>query len=715
MSGTLQPILRPRSVAVIGASRQPGTIGHELVAALVRNGCRAPVYPVNPGARSIAAVPAFPSVLDLPEAPDLAVIAVPKAQVLPVARDCVARGAGGLVVISAGFREVGPAGAALEAELTEFVRASGVRMVGPNCMGVLNTHPDFRLNATFASTLPPAGRIGFVSQSGAMGLSVLDYAREYGIGISQFVSVGNKPDVSGNDLLLAWEDDPDVEVILMYVESFGNPRRFLEIAGRISRHKPIIVVKSGASQAGARAASSHTGALAASDRTVGALLEQAGVLRARTVGELFDLAIAFSGRGLPRSRRTAVLTNAGGPGILAADALEARGMEMAQLSPGTVEALRPLFPPEASIRNPLDMIASATPAGYRTALGALLRDPRLDAVMAIFVPPLGVRQEDVTEAIAAVAVEHPETPVYAVLMGHQGLPQGKAALHSAGIPAYIFPESAARAIAAQNRHREWRERPPRHLERYAFNAAAIERILAGAVGRGAARLSEIEALELIAAIGVPVAEAGMAHTPQEAVELGERLGWPVVCKVMAEGISHKTEANGVHTGIADAEGIRRAWRLIHEGAARTHPDAVVAGVLVQRQGVGGVELIVGVSREPGFGPVVMFGLGGTLVEVLHDVVFRLAPVSGQEARDMLGAIRGRAILDGPRGTPPADQAALAMLLARVGQLAEEYPAIAALDLNPVLARETGCLVVDARVTLSPAGTPPTPGQPGAQS
>lgn len=708
MTGTLGPILRPRSVAVVGASRQPGTIGHELVAALVRNGFTGPVYPVNPSARSIGAVPAFPSIAALPEAPDLAVIAVPKAQVLPVARECVERGVGGLVVISAGFREVGPEGAALERELTEFVRAAGVRMIGPNCMGVLNTHPDFRLNATFAAGLPPVGRIGFVSQSGAMGLSVLDYAREYGIGISQFVSVGNKPDVSGNDLLLAWEDDPDVEVILMYVESFGNPRKFLDIAGRITREKPIIVVKSGASQAGARAASSHTGALAASDAAVGALLEQAGVLRARTVGELFDLAIAFSGRSLPRSRRTAVLTNAGGPGILAADALEALEMSVAELSPATVERLRPLFPPEASIRNPLDMIASATPAGYRAALGALLEDPNLDAILAMFVPPLGIKQEDVTEAIAAAAVHQPGTPVYAVLMGHEGLPQGKAALHAAGIPAYIFPESAARAVAAQNRYREWRERPARREERRPMDQAAIDRILAAARGRGAERLSELEALELMRAAGIPVAEARMTRTVDEAVAAGEALGWPVVCKVMAPAISHKTEADGVHTGVRDADGVREAWRRIHAGAARTHPDATVEGVLVQRQGRGSAELIAGMSREAGFGPLVMFGLGGTLVEVLRDVVFRLAPVTPLEAEDMLEGIRGRSILAGPRGAPPADRPALVEVLVRIGQLAADYPEIAAVDLNPVLALSAGCLAVDARVALTPPAAPPGP-------
>jgi len=687
-------------VAVIGASRSPGTIGHEIVAGLVRNGFTGPVYPVNPGARSICAIPAYPSVRDLPEAPDLAVVVVPKAQVLPVVTECAARGAGGLVVISAGFREVGGEGVALEQELTRFVRAAGIRMVGPNCMGVLNSHPSLRLNATFAPALPPFGRIGFVSQSGAMGLSVLDYAKEYGIGISQFVSVGNKPDVSGNDILAAWEDDPDVDVILMYVESFGNPRRFLELASRITRRKPIIVVKSGSSRAGARAAVSHTGALAASDVAVGAMLEQAGVLRARSVEELFDLAIAFGSPSAPRSRRTAVLTNAGGPGILAADALEAEGLDLAELSPPTIAALQPLFPPEASLRNPLDMIASATPSGYRSALGALLADPGLDAVMAIFVPPLGVRQEDVTEAIADVAVAHPDKPVYAVLMGHQGLPQGKAALHEAGIPAYIFPESAARAVAARNRYREWQARPPRAVERRALDDAAIRRILDAARTAGATRLSELAALDLLTACGIPVAEAALARTEDEAVAHAQRLGWPVVAKVVAPAIVHKTEAGGVRVGLEDEDMVRQAWRDIRAGAERYQPGVRVDGVLVQRQARGTAELIVGMSRDPAFGPLVMFGLGGVYVEVLRDVLFRVAPVTDLEARDMLEGIRGRRILDGVRGAPAADREALREVLVRVAQLAADHPEIAELDINPLMALPSGCVAADARVALS---------------
>ncbi|NNG17410.1 MAG: GNAT family N-acetyltransferase, partial [Gemmatimonadales bacterium] len=385
MANALDPILKPKTVAVIGASRSRNTIGHELLANLIDRGFTGAVYPVNPHAHAIHAVRAYPSIGAVPEPVDLAIIVVPKEAVIPAAEECGQNGVKGLIIISAGFREVGTEGADRERELVKVIQRYGMRMVGPNCMGVLNANPAFSMNATFAPSWPPYGRLAFVSQSGAMGLSVLDYASEYGIGISQFVSMGNKPDVSGNDLLLQWEDDDTVDTILMYVENFGNPKNFLRIATRISKRKPIIVVKSGRSAVGARAASSHTGALAASDTAVDALMQQAGVIRAGSVEELFDIAMAFSGQPLPKSRRTAVMTNSGGPGILAADALTLNGLEVPRLQRETLEKLRPHFPAEATIGNPLDMIASATPSGYRAALDALLSDPKIDSALAIFV------------------------------------------------------------------------------------------------------------------------------------------------------------------------------------------------------------------------------------------------------------------------------------------------------------------------------------------
>ena len=699
MAHPLDAILAPRSIAVIGASRSPDTIGHEILANLLRHGFNGTVYPVNPSATAVHSIRAWPSVMELPETVDLAVIVVPRDAALTVAEQCGQRGVRGLVVITAGFRESGPVGTAAEARLVETCRRYGMRLVGPNCLGVLNGDPAIRMNATFAPSMPPFGGAGFVSQSGAMGLSVLDHAKEYGIGVAQFVSVGNKPDVSGNDLLLYWEDHPVIEVILMYVENFGNPRRFLEIASRVTRKKPIIVVKSGRSAAGARAASSHTGALAASDAAIEALLAQAGVLRAGSVEELFDLAMAFNGQPLPTGRRVAVVTNSGGPGILAADALSAQGMTVADLAPGTVERLRPLFPPEASLRNPLDMIASATPSGYRAAMDALLADPGNDTVMAIFVPPLGVRQEDVAEAIVAARTAQPGKPILAVLMGRQGLPQGKAELHGVRIPAYIFPESAARALAALCRYREWRERPSAPPESLPVNRPRAEAIVARAVAAGRPRLDELEALELLGAYGIPVCPAVLATTEDQTAASSRQVGYPVVLKIVAPDILHKTEVGGVRTDLGNEAEVRAAYRAILEGARRVAPAAAITGVLVQRMVHGGRELIVGMNRDPLVGPLLMFGLGGVLVEVLGDVVFRLAPITRLDARDMIQGIRGRRILEPLRGAPAVDLVALEDVLLRVGQLVTDLPGILDLDLNPVLAREDGALVVDARVLI----------------
>jgi acetyltransferase len=572
-------------------------------------------------------------------------------------------------------------------------------------MGVLNADPAVSMNATFAPLMPPFGGVAFVSQSGAMGLSVLDYAREYGIGISQFVSVGNKPDVSGNDLLEQWENDPAVSVILMYTENFGNPTRFRELASRVTKRKPIIALKSGRSVVGARAASSHTGALAASDSAVDALLGQAGVLRAASVEELFDMAMAFGRQPLPRSRRTAVLTNAGGPGILAVDALEANGMELPELQASTVEKLAPLFPPEASIRNPLDMIASATPDGYRAALGALLADPGVDSVVAIFIPPLRVEQEPVAEAMAAAAAQEPDTPMLAVLMGRNGLPAGKAELHEAGIPAYLFPEAAARALAAMCRQREWIERPVDEPAPLVVDRARATEILRRARSEQRTKLSETEALDLLEAYGVATAPAELATTPDEAATAAGRVGLPVVMKIVSPDVTHKTDVGGVRLNLATPGEVRDAFAHMVDDVCNHAPGARVDGVLVQRMVRGGRETITGVTRDRLFGPLVMFGLGGILVEALRDVVFRLAPLGTRDAKEMVMGIRGAAILSGIRGEPPADREALVDAVRRVAQLAVDFPEIEEMDVNPLLAFERGAIAVDARFRIATAAHP----------
>ena len=699
---TLDPILKPASIAVIGASRTPNTIGHQIMANLLRYGYTGAVFPVNPNATSIHSVRAVPSIRAVPGPVDLGVIVVPKERVLDVAAECADAKVRGLVVISAGFREVGGAGVDRERRLLEIVRGGGMRMVGPNCMGVLNADPAVAMNCTFAPTMPPFGHVAFVSQSGALGVSVLDYAKEYGIGIAQFVSMGNKPDVSGNDLLLQWECDEAVRAILMYVENFGNPQRFLEIATRITRHKPIIVVKSGRSRVGARAAASHTGALAASDAAVDALLAQAGVLRADSIEELFDMAMAFGAQPLPRSRRTAVLTNSGGPGILAADALERHGLEVTELEPATVQRLRPLFPEEASIRNPLDMIASATPDGYRSALDAMLDDANVDSAVAIFVPPLGLSQEDVAEAIVGVAAKHPAKPVLTVLMGREGLPQGKAELHRAGIPAYIFPESAARALAALRRHREWQARPVTVEPTPAVNRGRAGAILRRAKAEGRRRLDEIEAVQLLEAYGIPTACTRFARDPDDAAQVAGEIGCPVALKIVSPDVVHKSDVGGVRVDLATPVEVQIAAAEMLETVRLRAPEAAVRGFVVQRMMTGGRETIAGLTRDPSFGPLVMFGLGGIYVEALGDVTFRLAPIGTLEARDMLTGIRGAAILRGIRGAAPVDFGALGDILRRLGQLGTDFPDIVELDANPVLAFPTGAHAVDARVLLRPS-------------
>ena len=700
--GALDAILKPRAIAVVGASRSAHTIGHQIFANLVDTGFTGATYPVNPGAHAIHSVRAWPSVSAIPEPVDVAVITVPKERVCDVAEECGAAGVRGLVVISAGFREVGGDGPDREKRLLEIVRRHGMRMLGPNCMGAINTAAEYRMNATFAPVTPPFGPAAFVSQSGALGVNVLDYAKEYGIGISQFVSMGNKADVSGNDLLLQWEHDPDVGVILMYVENFGNPRRFLEIASRVVRNKPIIVLKAGRSDVGARAASSHTGALAASDVAVDALMTQAGVLRAGSIEELFDLAMAFTAGPrvrIPAGRRVAVLTNSGGPGVLAADALEMHGLDVVDLRPETVEQLRPLFPAEASVRNPLDMIASANPPGYRAALGAMLEAENVDAAVAIFTPPLGVRIPEVAEAIAQTAATHDGKPVLAVLMGREGLPQGKAELQRAGVPAYIFPESAARALSGVVRYGRIAARPPRTVPSLDADRTAATAIIARARAAGVTKLSELDALALVECYGIPTVGATLACSADEAVALAAQCGYPVVLKIVSPQVIHKTDVGGVRVGLRDEAAVREAYDAIVTAVRCKVPDAVIEGILVQRMATGSRELIAGISRVPGFGPMLLVGLGGIYVEAIRDVQMRLAPVDAIDAREMLQTLRSARMLGALRGESAVDVDQVADALVRLGILAAELDEVEELDINPLRVSADGAIALDARVLL----------------
>jgi acetate---CoA ligase (ADP-forming) len=645
-------------------------------------------------------VPAYRTVSDIPGEIDVAIITVPKELALAVAEECGVRGVRTLIVITAGFKEVGPAGLEREQQLLSIAQKYGMRMIGPNCLGVVSTAADVRMNATFAPIMPPAGPVSFMSQSGAMGVTILDYAAEYGIGIHHFVSVGNKADVSGNDLIQYWADDAATRVILMYLENFGNPRHFTRIAREVTKVKPIIAVKAGRTAAGARAASSHTGALAGLDSATDALLAQCGVIRVDTVGELFDLAMAFGHLPVPKGNRVAVVTNAGGPGIIITDACEARGLSVAELSEETQARLREHLPEEASVRNPVDMIASATPESYRIALEAVLSDPNIDAAIAAFVPPLRVRQQDVARSIVAAREAHPGKPMLAVLMGRAGLPEGRADLRDAGIPAYIFPESAARSLAAMYRYGEWVKRPAGEIRQFNVDHATVAEIIATAQEAGADYLERNAVLAILDAYGIPTLRAGGAASAAEAVEAARQIGLPVVLKIDSPDIVHKTDVGGVVLDLRTEADVRAAFDAMMKRIGEQMPEARLDGVTVERYVKGGRETIIGVSHDPSFGPVVMFGLGGIYVEAVKDVTFRVQPVSDIDAQEMIRSIRGVKLLEGIRGEPPADMKILQETVQRISQLVGDHPAILEMDINPFVVFEKGGLVVDARIRIA---------------
>ena len=618
--------------------------------------------------------------------------------------DCAGAGVRGVVVISSGFAEVSAVGRQAEQRLRHLVRAAGMRLVGPNCMGLLNTAPEVSLNATFAPVWPPAGNIGMLSQSGALGLAILDYVHTLNVGISTFISVGNKADVSSNDLLAYWAEDPHTDVIVLYLESFGNPRKFARIAPEVARQKPIVAVKSGRSAAGTRAASSHSAALANLDVAVEALFEQAGVIRSNTLEELFDVAALLATQPVPQGPRVGVVTNAGGPGIMLADACEAHGLTLPELAPETRAVLRTFLPAQASLSNPVDMIASATPEHYTRTIAAVGADPQVDAVVVIYIPPLVTRPEDVAQAIAQGAGSVPDhKPVLTVFISSRGAPPVLSTGPRGKLPSYTFPENAAQALAAAVRYQRWRERPPGTsftVSPFAHSAvrAVIDRLLSRATEP--LWLPPADLATVLRAVGIAFAMAEQT-TPADAVATAERLGYPLVAKAISPDVLHKSDIGGVILGLNSAAAVATAVDTL---VARLQQiQARLDGILLQRQVAGGLEALVGVTTNPTFGPLVVCGLGGTLVEVLHDVAFRLPPVRDLDAAEMLATLRASRLLDGYRGAPPADRAALIAVILRVSALVECIPELRELDLNPVkvLPPGQGAIVVDGRMRIGP--------------
>jgi acetyl coenzyme A synthetase (ADP forming)-like protein len=680
----------PRTVAVVGANRERGKIGAEVLHNLRAGGFTGRLFAVHPCETEIDGVPAHQHVADIGGEVDLAVICVPAAAVLDVADQCIAKGVKALVVISAGFSETGAEGRAREAALLERVRRAGVRLVGPNCMGIINTDPAVRLNATFAPNGPPSGRVSMSTQSGALGLAILDYARTLDIGLSTFVSVGNKADVSSNDLLQYWAQDPRTDVILLYLESFGNPRRFSQIARRVSRRKPIVAVKSGRSASGARAAASHTGALASSDAVVDALFAQAGVIRTTTIQELFDVATLLAHQPVPLGRRVAILTNAGGPGILAADACEGHGLELTPLSPACQEALRSFLPRAAAVANPVDMLASASAADYEQALRVLLTDDEIDSVLAIFIPPLVTDADDVAHAIHSAATAQPHKTIAAVFMSAAGTPPGLAP-----IPSFTFPESAAAALAHAARRGEWLRSPAASAPSFVdFDRHAARAIVDRVLNRGGGWLAPADAQALLSASGIPTVRAAVVTSEADALEAAIRIGYPIALKVVGPDILHKTELGGVLLDLRTPEAVVSAWRDLS-----TRVGDRMTGALVQEMVSGGIELLVGATEDPTFGPVIACAMGGTLAELLHDASFRLQPLTSADASSMIDELKGARLLRGYRGAPPADEASVRDCLLRVSALLDVCPEILELDINPLRVLTAGVRALDVRIRV----------------
>jgi acetate---CoA ligase (ADP-forming) len=690
-TASVKAFLAPRSVAVVGASHDRGKIGSEILHNLVSAGYRGRLFAIHPTAAAIDGVSAYPTVVEVPEGVDLAVVCVPAANVSQVVDDCIARRVKAIVIISAGFAETGAEGRALESAILTRIRAAGIRMVGPNCMGVLNTDDAVRLNATFSPVYPPAGSVAMSTQSGALGLAVLDYARQLGIGLSTFVSVGNKADVSSNDLIQYWAGDSQTNVILLYVESFGNPRKFSQIARRVARRKPIVVVKSGRSLAGARAASSHTGALASSDAIVDALFRQAGVIRTTTLEEMFDVGRLLATQPVPRGRRVAILTNAGGPGILAADAAEAAGLTLPVLSDRSITELRSFLPAAAAVGNPVDMIASATPDQYERALAALMDDDQVDSVVVIFIPPIVTKGEDVAAAIRRVAAARARRkPVLAVFMSaHSATPLLDP------IPCFSFPEAAAIALARATAYGEWLARPESvPLEIGDVDRPAARAVVDRALGRGGGWLTPEETQSLLQAVRLPVARSQVVLSEDEAVAAASKIGYPVVLKAIGPRIVHKTELGGVKIRLATPDEVRGAWRDLSTRLAGS-----MTGALVQEMVSGGVEMLIGAVEDPTFGPVLACATGGTLAELLRDTQFRLHPLTESDAAAMIDGLRGASLLRGYRGAKPADEAALRDALLRLSSLVDVCPEIQELDINPLVVLEHGVRALDVRVRI----------------
>ncbi|KAB8142400.1 acetate--CoA ligase [Chloroflexia bacterium SDU3-3] len=694
----LEAIFAPQSVAIIGASPDQTKLGNRVLRNVLDNGYKGRIYPIHPTAAEVAGLPAFASIDAVPEAVDLAVIVIPPQHVLAAAELCGQKGVKGLVVITAGFKEVGGQGKELERKLIEIVQKYNMRMVGPNCLGIIDTTTP--INASFAPMMPIAGEIAFMSQSGAICSAILDWSKQEGIGFSRFVSLGNKGDVDEVSLLEEWGNEADNKVILAYLEGINNGPAFIETARRVTKETPVIAIKSGTTEAGTRAISSHTGSLAGSERAYEAAFTQSGILRARSMEELFDFALAFAYQPLTAGDRVAIVTNAGGPGIIATDAIERSGLKLTSFTPETIERLRKSLPDMASVFNPIDVIGDARADRYEIALRAALADPNVDAVLVLFTPQAGSEAEETAKVIARLSAGQPK-PVVTSYMGAVSLGPALELLNKHKIPNYAFPERAVSALRAMADQRKWSNRAAGSYASFEVDKDRVRALFKKVRESGRVELGEIEAREVMEAYGMRLPQSRLARSPEEAAQIASEIGFPVVMKISSPDILHKSDIGGVKVGVSSPSEARDAYELIEYRARKFSRDATIWGVLVQEMVPKGREMLVGVNRDPQFGPLVLVGLGGIYVEVLKDTAARLAPISREESSEMIRELRSFALLKGVRGDMPADLAAAEETVLRVSQLVTDFPEIVEMDINPLVVHNqgSGATVLDARIIL----------------
>jgi acetate---CoA ligase (ADP-forming) len=688
----------PSSIAVVGAAREKGKLGYGVLSNLIEHGFAGKIYPINPKADEILGLKCYPSIDAVPGEIETAVIVIPGAAVASAIEQCGVKGVKGAIVISAGFRETGAEGSKRERELVDIARRYGMRLVGPNCLGVIDTVG--KMNASFAVGMPMRGKIAFMSQSGALCTSVLDVALAEHVGFSHFVSLGNKADLNELDFVDAWADDPDSRVIMAYLEGIVSGAKFMETARRVTKSKPIIAIKSGTTAAGSRAVSSHTGSLAGSEKAYEAAFNQAGIIRAGSMQDLFDYSVAFARQPLIANGNVAVLTNAGGPGIMATDALERSGLKLASLERATMDALREKLPSAASVLNPVDVLGDALADRYGMAMDLVLKDPNVSAVIVVLTPQMMTQIRETAHAVGETAARYNKT-VLGCFMGEATTGPGVDILNEHGVPNYLVPERAVAALKAMMRYRTWLERPAQPIESFPLDKARVAKLFAQVREDGRTTIGDSEARDILDACGIRIPKSVLATTPDEAVAFAEKVGYPVVMKIASPDILHKTDIGGVKLGIRSASDVRDAFDLLVYRATRYMADARIWGCQVQEMVQGGREVIVGMNRDPQFGPLMMFGLGGIYVEALKDVSFRIAPVSRQETREMLGEIRSYNLLRGVRGERPSDIEGVVDVVLKLSQLVTEFPEIVEMDINPLIVFEEGkgTIAIDMRLVI----------------